>query len=506
MNKISSYKAKCEQGPITLPNVPSEKTAMFQQVFTEYESALETSNMLDYDDLLRRCVELLQRYPHCVRHIEAVLIDEYQDTNIVQFQLMNLLASAKKRVTIVGDPDQSIYGFRHAEIRNLDRMRAHYHDATVVNLEQNYRSSGAILECALKVVEQDSSRPEKPLVPTHCAGCKPVLRSHKVADDEASWIVHEIKRSMAMTANVLAPNDYAILLRSAFLSRNIELALAKSGISYRMVGGNRFFDRVEVKIIIDYLRVISQPDGNDALARIINVPPRRIGEVTIKGLLDEAERRKVSLWSLVQAHAESDEAEVKISRAAGDNLVQFVEVIQSAKQKLAETADSATPIADLVDYLLEEIDFEAYLKGAYRKDHEGRWANVQELISQTREFAGVREYLGDDDGGGLGNAMEDELAKFLANLALSSEITTGKANDGQGVQQVTISTMHASKGLEWPVVFIPAAYDGSIPHSRAEDHDEERRLLYVAMTRAQALLYISYPEKAGWQPGKMRAR
>ena len=506
MNKISSYKSKCEQGPLTLPNMPSEKATIFQQVFTEYESALETSNMLDYDDLLRRCVELLQKYPHCVRHIEAVLIDEYQDTNIVQFQLMNLLASAKKRVTIVGDPDQSIYGFRHAEIRNLDRMRAHYHDATVINLEQNYRSSGAILECALKVIEQDSSRPEKPLVPTHCAGCKPVLKSHSFADGEALWIVHEIKRSMAMTANVLAPNDYAILLRSAFLSRSIELVLAKSGIPYRMVGGNKFFDRVEVKVVIDYLRVISQPDGNDALARIINVPPRRIGEVTMRTLFEESERRKVSLWSLLRTHAESDEIEVKISRPARNNLVQFVEVIQSAKQKLAATTDSATPITDLVQYLLEEIDFEGYLERTYREDHEGRWANVQELISQTREFASVSKYLGEDDGAGLGDEMEDELAKFLANLALSSEITTGKKNDGEQVQQVTICTIHASKGLEWPVVFIPAAYAGSIPHSRAEDHDEERRLLYVAMTRAQALLYISHLESAGWQSGRIRRR
>ena len=260
----------------------------FAQVFAEYESALTKANLLDYDDLLLRCVDLLRQHPSCVSNVEAVLIDEFQDTNLVQFDLMRLFAVERKRVTIVGDPDQSIYGFRSAEIQNLTRMRKQYPDTLVVLLEENYRSSGAILLSALEVIQQDESRPTKPLLPTHCVGTYPVLRKLPSAATEATWIVSEIRRSAHVTGNLLTCSDFAILIRSAALSRHIETAMGKVGMPYRMVGGYRFFDRVEVKVLLDYLRTICQPDNSDALARIINIPSRRIGESTIKALLEEA--------------------------------------------------------------------------------------------------------------------------------------------------------------------------------------------------------------------------
>ncbi|KAI9888046.1 MAG: hypothetical protein M1823_000168 [Watsoniomyces obsoletus] len=505
LNRISSIKSQGKRGPDSLPG-PNYEKKEFAEVYEEYQNTLYRSNLLDYDDLLTKCVELLQKFPHCVRNVEAVLIDEFQDTNIVQFELMKLFATHRKRVTVVGDPDQSIYGFRHAEIKNLERMRNQYPDYQIVLLEENYRSSGAILNSALEVIQQDTNRPDKNLLPTHCTSTRPVLRDFKSAEDEAYWVASEIQRSVAQSGNVLGLNDYAILLRSAFLSRHIESAFGSSGISYRMVGGSRFYDRLEVKIIIDYLRVISQPDNNDALSRIINVPPRRIGEQTVKNLLEEAETKKTTLWSLVKGHGAGVTLNTKVSKPAGNHLGGFVEMIQEAKRKLVGSQDKPHPITTVVEHIMGKIQLEEYLRRAHPEDFENRWANVQELLAQTREFSGLASAYAEDDMlpviDGLeqqtSEVMEDQLAKFLGNLALSSENTTQADEEGKPKQQVTISTIHAAKGLEWPVVMIIGAYDGSIPHSRAENQDEERRLLYVAMTRAQALLYISYPRMSSW--------
>jgi DNA helicase-2/ATP-dependent DNA helicase PcrA len=208
----------------------------FEKCYEEYEAALKRSNLLDYDDLLLRCVELLRNHPSCVSNVEAVLIDEFQDTNIVQFDLMRLFAAERKRITIVGDPDQSIYGFRAAETKNYKRMLHQYPDTVTIALEENYRSSGAILLSALNVIEQDSSRVKKSLMPTHTVGTRPVLRKLSGAHSEAEWIVTEIQRCMGLTGDLLDLNDFAILLRSASLSRLIESALGKVGIAYRMVG------------------------------------------------------------------------------------------------------------------------------------------------------------------------------------------------------------------------------------------------------------------------------
>ncbi|KAI9785576.1 MAG: hypothetical protein M1816_000387 [Peltula sp. TS41687] len=504
-NKISSVKAKGrrqpEQNPTNRHSMLDQRE--FLELFDEYENALQRSNLLDYDDLLLRSVELLQKYPKCVSNVEAVLIDEFQDTNLVQFELMKLFANHKRRVTIVGDPDQSIYGFRYAEIKNLQRMRNEYPDAMVCLLEENYRSSGAILLAALEVIQQDTSRPKKNLLPTHCVGTRPVLRALSSAELEASWIVSEIRRSIGMTGGSLSLDDFAILLRSAYLSRHIELALGKAGIPYKMVGGNRFFERVEVKIVIDYLRVISQPDNNDAMARIINVPPRRIGDVTVKKLFEEAEVRNVTMWSLIQDHIAGDRMQTKITKGVENAMGAFVSLVNTARDKLAGAINGEYSLHELIEYVLETISFEDYLKRSYPQEHESRWANIQELTAQATEFSNsMQNSLYEEDTlpaidgieENMSMSMDDVLSRFLANLALSTETNNKGTEEKPWEAQVTISTIHAAKGLEWPAVFVPGAYSGSIPHSRAENTDEERRLLYVAMTRAKALLYLSYPQ------------
>jgi DNA helicase-2/ATP-dependent DNA helicase PcrA len=502
-SRISSKKAKgSEYQPKVMPNGQKAfHEQEFDRVWDEYQETLKRSNMLDYDDLLLKCVELLRAYPACVKNVEAVLIDEFQDTNIVQFDLMRLFATWKKRVTIVGDPDQSIYGFRSAETKNFKRMLAQYPETVTIPLEENYRSSGAILLAALEVIQQDQSRIAKSLLPTHNVGTSPVLKKHQSSYAEAQWIVGEISRSMAMTGDLMTLDDYSILLRSAALSRHIETELGKAGIAYRMVGGLRFYERAEVKLILDYMRVVHQPDKNDAIARIINVPSRRIGEVTVKALLNEADATGVSLWSLILSHVEGKKAGSKVSTVAEKGLTKFVQLVLHAQEEFVGPYAPTSSILDLMKYIVEETELEAYLKKTYpeKEDNENRWANIEELKTQAIDFGRQLENgeIMDDALPEVDDLEQNEetnpLSKFLANIALALEV---KADDTEEKKpQVTISTIHAAKGLEWPVVFIPSAYHGSIPHSRAEDVDEERRLLYVAMTRAKALLYMSYPKQ-----------
>jgi len=478
----------------------------FSMVFEAYEDHLARSNLLDYDDLLLRCVELLRLHPSCISNVEVVLIDEFQDTNIVQFDLMRLFATKNKRVTTVGDPDQSIYGWRSAEIKNLRRMQTQYPDTLVIHLKDNYRSSGAILLAAHEVIEQDESRPSKPLLPTHCPGTTPVLRRLPSSEVEAFWVVSEIQRNIALTGNVLDFSDFAVLLRSASLSRHIESAMGKAGVPYRMVGGHRFFDRVEVKILLDYLRVISQPHNNDALSRIINAPTRGVGSNTAKGLLEDAEAKKKSLWTLIKDAVQGHKTfSTKVSKPAENGLGSLISIILTSRNKILDPTTPHSP-EDLLQYIIKRLDFQPYLEKTHSEDHEARWANVEELVAQASEYPVLNGEENTKEEEALpqiegveqeeANSGEEALSKFLANVALATELQREDEDPEDRPQsQVTISTIHAAKGLEWPVVFVPSAYEGIIPHSRAEDTDEERRLLYVAMTRAQALLYISCPKK-----------
>ena len=481
----------------------------FEMVFEAYEDHLAIANLLDYDDLLLRCAELLRQYPTCVSNVEVVLIDEFQDTNLVQFDLMRLFASKRNRVTTVGDPDQSIYGWRSAEIKNLGRMQILYPDTLVIHLKENYRSSGAVLLAAHEVIQQDKSRPPKPLLPTHCPGTVPVLRRLVSAEIEAQWIVTEIQRTMALTGQLLGYTDYAVLLRQASLSRHIELAMGRAGIPYRMVGGQKFYDRVEVKIMLDYLRVVVQPDNNDALSRVLNVPARGVGLSTAQALLEVAEAKKTSLWIHIRAVVQGfGGSKVKTSKAAFRGLGSMIDIIISMRNKIINNPQTFSP-GELLRHLTKKLDFQGYIKKSHPEDHESRWANVEELVAQAADYSVKEDHVSAENDDSLpqitdverqpGNPAEEALSRFLANVALATELQREDEDEEQGAKseqtRVTISTIHAAKGLEWPVVFIPSVYVGMIPHSRAEDTDEERRLLYVAMTRAQALLYMSCPVK-----------
>lgn len=494
-NRISSLKSKgIDLDTFIGQNKSRKEQQEFVELYREYQAALEKGNLLDYDDILLCCVSLFRRCPECVSHVEAVLVDEFQDTNGVQYELMTLFAQRRQFITIVGDPDQSIYGWRSAEIKNLSRMKETWPDTVTINLEENYRSSGAILLAAQEIIEQDEHRPPKKLQATHSFGHRPVLRRLPTAWAEASWIVTEIKRLQALSGPLLAFNDFAILLRSASLSRVIEQTFGKEGIPYRMVGGLRFYDRKEVQIILDYLRVINATTHSEALERVVNVPSRKIGDASIAKLQGEAREKKMTLWEVIIAVTRGQKkVNIELPSQARQGLSRFIDVILTGQRKLEEN----TSLVDLMQYLIKKISLDTHLKDKYSEDHENRWANVEELIAQAVDVSNMPQPVleNDEEQSGTVTTSDEEtpLCRFLANVSLAASANERSEEEVEKGGVVTISTIHAAKGLEWPVVFIPACFDGSIPHSRAEDHDEERRLLYVGMTRAQAMLYVSCP-------------
>ncbi|KAH6647651.1 P-loop containing nucleoside triphosphate hydrolase protein [Truncatella angustata] len=498
---ISKKKAggSLDNGPDKKNKDKSVESRAYETCYHEYQHQLERSNLLDYDDLLVRCVELLRKYPSCVSNIRAALIDEYQDTNGIQYELMKLFAQYHRHITIVGDPDQSIYGWRSAEIKNLHRFLRDFPGTDEVSLEENYRSSSSILDISLKVIQQDQERYQKVLLPVHEKATRPVLRKLKNQMDEADWIVSEIKRVKSVSGDMINADDIAILLRSASLSRHVESALGRAGIPYRMVGGFKFYERTEIKIILDYLRLIHHPDNNDAVARVINVPRRGIGPDTIKSLIEEAERNSLSVWSLLVKHCRGDRAAKTNIRNQTEQKISgdFFKIINGVRMRLREPKDGACiDLVEAIEQLLRDLQFEKYLEDTCPHDHEARWANVQEFVGLAGEFMKDQVLAEEDmlpDVEGIQQHQNDDvLARFLANVSLASDKQTND-KDQESKPMVTVSTIHAAKGLEWPIVFIPGAYKGSIPHARSDDDAEERRLLYVAMTRAQTLLYLSYP-------------
>ncbi|EFX05948.1 ATP-dependent DNA helicase [Grosmannia clavigera kw1407] len=488
--------------PSAVPRVDPVKN--LEKVYGEYQAHLDQLNLLDYDDLLVKCADLLRLHPGCVANVQAVLIDEYQDTNGIQFELMKLFAQARNRITVVGDPDQSIYGWRSAEIKNLFRFLQDYPGTDEISLEENYRSSRSILDTSLQVIQQDQKRYQKSLLPVHKKGTRPVLRRLEDAHKEANWIVSEIRRAMLMCGKLLDHSDVAVLVRSAALSRPIEAALNKEGVPYRMIGGRKFFDRAEIKLLLDYLRVIYQPDNNEALSRVINVPRRGVGVNSLKSMLEQAECEKISLWTLVTGYLRGDrQVQVNLKNAEkrlNEGLLGLVNGIRANTDTGEETRDDQPrkktfTLIQIIESILVRLNFRDYIEKTYAPEDEARWANVDEFKNLAREFmAKVGELEEEDQLPEVeGEEQEKEtsvLGKFLATVSLVSD--ADKASEDDKKPMVTISTIHAAKGLEWPVVFIPAAYDGSLPHSRSEDTDEERRLLFVAMTRAKCLLNISY--------------
>jgi DNA helicase II / ATP-dependent DNA helicase PcrA len=501
----------------------------FDTFFDMYEQQLEQRKGLDYDDLLLKGLQLFEQHPEVIAHVRAVLIDEFQDTNEVQYELMNRISCKRDgstaRISIVGDPDQSIYGWRNAKPENLDAMQKRYNNTHVVHLEENYRSSGAIIIAADKVIEQDTARPAKSMQRTRDYGHLPLLRKHPHAQREVSWLVDEIIRLHNMSAGLLNYGDFAILLRTNQAASKLETPLANHGIPYRVVGGVNFFQRKEISILLDYLRVIVNPSHMEALLRVINLPSRGIGEGTIVKLqqaIDQQpqDQKRKNFWETLLELRKGNSPlapKLKLSRSVEKGLDQFVDVILSLQRKLESLTDEFDTLEKLIEALVETIGFREYLPKLLTKtdaartkskdDEEDekdelqmRKSNIEELKAQARmvltasyDESQNEQQLPVVDGveQRIGKGPRSALLAWLGNIALATGVDE---NDNRPC--LTISTIHKAKGLEWPIVFIPRANDGYIPLSTRKGQDvdieEERRLLYVAMTRAKALLYISW--------------
>ncbi|KAF9532506.1 P-loop containing nucleoside triphosphate hydrolase protein [Crepidotus variabilis] len=476
-----------------MPNQRLEGYKSFERILAEiyiaYEEVLKNNNALDFDDLLVYGVKLFGTHEQAVLWCRHVLVDEFQDTNTMQYQLMRCLG-VRRCVSIVGDPDQSIYGWRSAEVTNLAKMRKDFPNTRQIYLERNYRSSGAILRTSLAIVEEDKKRIPKSLHTSHPLGTTPFLGVTANEKDESEMIAFEIKRSVAYMGGVLKWGDFAILLRFNALSRPIESALQKNGIPCRILGGHKFFERMEVKDIIAYLQLLDNPGFNPAFVRAIKAPSRGVGDKSLEEISLGAERSKNSQLKLVEKIVDNKTPDTK--PPVKKKVTPFVKVFKA----LRRFNEEETLPSEIIRKLVNLIGYEDHLKKT-QQDWESRWENVQELITFASEIEAemiARETnVPEAQAGPDAPAKQSKLRHFLQCSTLSS--AGDNESEEQNKEKVTISTCHAAKGLEWPVVIVPAVDSEIFPFYRTDDIEEERRLLYVACTRAQSLLYLLYSSK-----------
>lgn len=448
------------------------------RVYEKYEAALRRSGAVDFDDLLGRTLDLFESHPEVqARYAERylhVLIDEFQDTNLVQYELSRQLSATHRNLTVVGDPDQSIYSWRAADIRNLLDFERDFPDASVVLLEQNYRSTGNILRAAHAVIERAEGRPEKHLWTDNPQGDPVVEYEADYGDEEGQFIASEIRRLCRQFD--YQPSDFAVMYRTNAQSRGVEEAFISSGVRYRIVGGTRFYDRREIRDLIAYLRLVHNEADTVAFERIVNVPTRGIGAKTVGEILGAASDLGLTPIAVAHRTASGDTSPGVpqfASRARGA-LIGFLQMYD----RLAALRDTAT-IAELLDNVLAETDYRKHLKKTTDGEQaDVRWENVQELRSVAAEYAEAER--------------DATLASFLEEIALVSDIDDPSADQPDAV---TLITLHAAKGLEFPVVFVAGMEEGLLPHLRALDDpsqmEEERRVCYVGMTRARERLYLT---------------
>ena len=438
------------------------------EVYMEYRKRMLQADAMDFDDLLLYTVVLLENSSEVREYYQKrfryVLVDEYQDTNVLQYRLVRLLAGEKQNLCVVGDDDQGIYKFRGATIQNILDFEKDYPGARVIKLEQNYRSTGTILDAANAVIRENKGRKGKTLWTDNERGEIITLFTAASENDEAQYIAGRILADISAGGNY---RDHAVLYRVNALSNRLEYALKRNGIPYRIYGGTRFYDRAEVKDMLAYLCVVANPGDTLRLRRIVNQPPRGIGDTTLERAAAIAQSEGRSLYEVLE-HAE-DYGELK--RSAG-SIRGFIAIIRETRE-LAEG-----PLDELYDFLLQRSGYVAMLESKDIQENVTRLENVLELKSNIVNFMKER--------GGNG-ALQD----FLDEMALYSD--TDEMDDADN--RVSLMTMHSAKGLEFPTVYIAGAEDGLFPGLRSIGDDaemeEERRLCYVAITRARKKLYIT---------------
>lgn len=439
-------------------------------IYSRYEQKLQLNNALDFDDLLMLSIKLLQENKE-VREkyqdrFDYLLVDEYQDTNHAQYLLTKFLAAKHRNICVVGDADQSIYGWRGADIQNILDFEKDYPDAKVIKLEQNYRSTQIILDAANAVIENNTGRKPKNLWTENKSGADIIYFQAVDERDEARFVIEQLQNLQRTENKKLG--DMAILYRTNTQSRIFEEMLIKSGISYNMVGGLKFYERKEIKDIIAYLRVIFNPADSLSLLRIINVPKRGIGDASLAKIQSYAAANNVSLFEAVSNAAAID--------GLSSRFVSKLDDLAGIIFELMNLANEA-PVEDLIDRVLRDTGYLEELENERTPQAQSRIDNLHELISVAQEFAASEE--------------ENNLENFLAHVALVSDIDDTEL----GEDAITLMTLHSSKGLEFPVVFLVGMEEGLFPHARTlmdeTEIEEERRLCYVGITRAKEKLFLS---------------
>ncbi len=443
---------------------PAEQVAA--QVYPLYQKALHEAKALDFDDLIARTVELLENNPAVKekwqRQFSHIMIDEYQDTNAAQYRLVRLLDGPQHNLAVVGDDWQSIYSWRGADFRNILRFERDYPNCTVIKLEQNYRSTRHILEAAHGIIVRNQQRSDKRLW-TDAGDGRPVqVRQVMTGRAEAEAIVRSIKTGI--DAGIRQFKDYAVLYRTNAQSRIVEESFMQYGIPYRVVGGQRFYDRKEIKDLMAYLRLIYQPDDRVSFERVVNVPTRGIGAKSLANFTAWAIVEQLTLGEALERAQDCD----SVTGKALKGLIELATIMRDFRAQ----ADTMLP-DELIDKLVQRIGYLGYLDDGTAQG-ESRQENVRELIGVAQAYQSVG------------------LSGFLEEVALVTDLDN--ANFGDNV--VTLMTLHAAKGLEFPVVFMVGMEETIFPHSRAlydqSEMEEERRLCYVGMTRAKEELYLLY--------------
>jgi DNA helicase II / ATP-dependent DNA helicase PcrA len=451
---------------------------MAKHIVSRYESALRACNAVDFDDLLLLTLRLFREHPaaleECRKRFRYVMVDEYQDTNAAQFDLVHMLTQEHRNLCVVGDDDQSIYGWRGAEIANLLDMEKHFKDVKVVKLEQNYRSTNNILIAANAVIKNNVRRRGKNLWSQKGDGEKIVMWSFDNDEEEAQMVVDQIESNRMI--DQIPWGRHAILFRTNQQSRPFEMALRQAKVKYHLIGGQSFFDRREVRDFLAYLKLFYNPNDDISLLRIANVPARGLSDTTMQRLLAASQERHCSVYTVMR-HTDVLDSTITRTRQCIEGFTEFVDRMRGALQ------NANLSLQAWADKFLDEIGYFDELRRSEKDPEaaESRIRNLKDLISTL-----------DGMPSDLSGLPMQRLETFLEEITLDTE--REEENELRG-DAVTLITMHSCKGLEFPHVFVVGLEDGLLPHSRSQEEgtmDEERRLFYVAITRAQETLKLSY--------------
>ena len=479
----SISKAK-NRGTVSVIGSLDPTEGLAEHVRPKYDAALQSCNAVDFDDLLVLTMRLFEEHPAvleaCRQRYRYVMVDEYQDTNAAQFRLVHLLTEQHRNLCVVGDDDQSIYGWRGAEVANLLDLERHFPEVKIIKLEQNYRSTNSILAAANAVIKNNPRRRGKQLWSHNGEGARIALNTFQTDEEEARSVVEQIE--FARHSRRATWGEHAILFRTNLQSRPLELALRHAKVRYHLIGGQSYFDRREIKDVLAYLKTMINPHDEASLLRIANVPARGLGDTTLQHLLAASQERRCTVYTAMR----HTDVQAQLAPRARESLRAFIQLIDEARATFQ--SQPQLPAAPWWDEFFRQIGyFDEVRRG--EKDAEAgdnRVRNIQELLASLDS-----DQLRMSEGAIPGSIIE-RMEAFLEEITLDREREEDRESAGDAV---TLITMHSCKGLEFPHVFVVGLEDGLLPHSRSKVEgtlDEERRLFYVARTRAMKTLTLSH--------------